>query len=77
VGKISESQLNYKAKMAQYQNNFPSSSCSPSSQAGRGLGGGVERTWKTRTELWEKLKPLPGFLTSEKKMLGLAKFKMI
>ncbi len=45
--------------MTQYQNqNSLSSSCSPSSQAGRGLGGGVERTWKTRTELWEKLKPL-------------------
>mgnify|MGYP001770978009 FL=1 len=39
--------------------NFLPPSHSPSSLAGRGLGGGVHRRgWQTSSELWEKLKPL-------------------
>ncbi|BAZ69642.1 hypothetical protein NIES4106_44150 [Fischerella sp. NIES-4106] len=46
--------------MTQQDNSpFSSHSHSPSSQAGRGLGGGVrKRGWQTPLELWEKLKPI-------------------
>ncbi|MFB2923700.1 endonuclease domain-containing protein [Aerosakkonema funiforme] len=41
--------------------SISSYSYSPSSQAGRGLGGGVptfEQPWQTSPQLWQKLKPL-------------------
>ncbi|WP_313885059.1 endonuclease domain-containing protein [Scytonema hofmannii] len=47
--------------MTQHQNpkpNLPNNSSPPSSQAGRGLGGGVPVPWQSQPELWEKLKPL-------------------
>nr|WP_116970817.1 DUF559 domain-containing protein [Blastomonas sp. UPD001] len=46
--------------MTQQDNSpFLSDSHSPSSLAGRGLGGGVhKRGWQTPPELWEKLKPI-------------------
>ncbi|MBD2301137.1 endonuclease domain-containing protein [Nostoc sp. FACHB-190] len=48
--------------MTQYQNSKPKplkNSNSPSSLAGRGLGGGVPgQVWQTTPQLWEKLKPL-------------------
>ncbi|WP_084554974.1 endonuclease domain-containing protein [[Phormidium ambiguum] IAM M-71] len=34
------------------------SSSSPSSRAGRGLGGGVPNPWQSTPELWQKLKSL-------------------
>jgi very-short-patch-repair endonuclease len=39
-------------------NKNTSSSSSPSSRAGRGLGGGVPNPWQSTPELWQKLKPL-------------------